>query len=139
MKDLEDHQRRTRLQIKEYPLSETWKVVVGKSDEDNDELSLRVAKPDDWWFHVRGMPGSHVILQGPPGEEAPREFLKMAAAIAAYHSKAREGGIVAVSATRARYVTKPRGAKSGTVQIRRETVLKARPSDGNKIIEQFTS
>jgi len=130
-----NNSRRSRFRIIEYQLSDTWKVLVGKSDEDNDELSLGMAKPDDWWFHVRGMPGSHVILQGPPGEDAPREYLKMAAGIAAYHSKAREGGVVSVSATRARYVTKPRGAKPGAVQIRKETVLKARPSEGKRIIE----
>ena len=79
------------------------------------------------WFHVRGMPGSHVILQGAPGEEPDRQTVKQAAAIAAYHSKAREAGVVPVSCTSARYVTKPRGAKAGTVQIRKEVVLKVRP------------
>jgi predicted ribosome quality control (RQC) complex YloA/Tae2 family protein len=114
----------------EYELPGGWKVLAGRTDADNDRLSLRIARPDDWWFHVRGMPGSHVILQGPAGEEADRETLKRAAAIAAYHSKAREGGVVAVSCTRARYVTKPRGAKVGTVQIRKEIVLKVRPVEG---------
>ena len=132
-------QQKKRYRIIRYDLSDEWHVLVGKTDADNDELSLRIARPDDWWFHVRGMPGSHVVLRGPPGEDAPREFLKKAAAIAAYHSKARKGGIVAVSATHSRYVTKPRGAKSGTVQIRKEIVLKARPSDGKKIIEKFTA
>jgi predicted ribosome quality control (RQC) complex YloA/Tae2 family protein len=56
--------------------------------------------------------------------------LKQAAAIAAYHSKAREAGTVAVSCTRVRNVSKPRGAPLGTVQIRDETVLKVRPSLG---------
>jgi predicted ribosome quality control (RQC) complex YloA/Tae2 family protein len=111
----------------EYALPGGWRVLVGKTEDDNDRLSLEVARPDDWWFHVRGMPGSHVVLQGPPGEEAGRATLKQAAAIAAWHSKARAGGLVAVSATRARYVTKPRGAPPGTVQIRKEEVLKVRP------------
>ena len=115
----------------EYELPGGWKVLAGRTDTDNEHLSLRVARPDDWWFHVRGMPGSHVILQGPAGEEPDREMLKRAAAIAAYHSKGREGGVVAVSCTRARYVTKPRGAKLGTVQIRKEVVLKVRPAAGS--------
>lgn len=112
----------------EYVLPGGWKVLVGRTDADNDRLSLKVARPDDWWFHVRGMPGSHVILQCPAGGEPDRETLKRAAAVAAYHSKARQGGVVAVSCTRARYVSKPRGAKTGTVQIRREVVLKVRPA-----------
>jgi predicted ribosome quality control (RQC) complex YloA/Tae2 family protein len=74
-----------------------------------------------------------LILQGPSGEEPDRETLKRAAAIAAYHSKARRAGLVAVSCTRARYVTKPRGAKTGTVQIRKEVVLKVRPVAGAEL------
>ena len=112
----------------EYELPGAWIVLAGKTDADNDRLSVKIANPDDWWFHVRGMPGSHVILRAKPDEEPDRETLKKAAAIAAYHSKARHGGVVAVSCTRARYVTKPRGAKSGTVSIRKERVLKVRPA-----------
>lgn len=103
-------------------------MLAGRSDRDNDYLSFRVAKPNDWWFHVRGMPGSHVILQVPAGEEPDRATLEAAAAIAAFHSKARAGGVVPVSGTRARYVTKPSGVKTGTVQIRKETVFKVRPA-----------
>ncbi len=111
----------------EYELPGGWLVLAGKTDADNELLSLRVAKPRDWWFHVRGMPGSHVILRAKPGAEPDRETLKSAAAIAAYHSKARTGGVVAVSCTRAQYVTKPRGANPGSVRIRKESVFKVRP------------
>jgi len=119
----------------EYALPGGWKVLVGRTDADNDRLSLKVARPDDWWFHVRGVPGSHVVLQCPSGEEPGRETLKRVAAIAAYHSKAREGGVVAVCCTRARNVTKPRSAKAGTVQIRKEIVLKVRPAIGELAAE----
>jgi len=114
--------------IFEYQLDQGWQVLAGRTDDDNDQLSLRMAAPNDWWFHVKGLPGSHVVLRVPSGQEPDRRILKQAAAIAAYHSKARQGGVVPVSATRARYVTKPRGAKSGTVQIRKEIVLKVRPA-----------
>ena len=114
--------------IEEYTLPDGWKVLAGRTDADNDHLSLEIARPSDWWFHVRGMPGSHVILQGPEGVEADRKTLEKAAAIAAWHSKARNGGTVAVSYTRARYVTKPRRSERGTVQIRNEKVLKVRPA-----------
>src|SRR5712671_924255 len=79
----------------------------------------------------RGMSGSHVILQGPPGADPDRETLQRAAAIAAYHSKARTAGVVAVSGTPVRDVSKPRGAQAGTVQIRNEKVFKVRPARGN--------
>jgi predicted ribosome quality control (RQC) complex YloA/Tae2 family protein len=120
----------------EYRLPGGWKVLVGRTDADNDYLSLRLARPNDWWFHVRSLPGSHVILQTRPGEEPDRQTLKRAAALAAYHSKARQAGVVAVSCTRARYVTKPHDAPAGTVQIRKETVLKVRPALGDAVITQ---
>jgi predicted ribosome quality control (RQC) complex YloA/Tae2 family protein len=114
--------------LHEYALPGGWKVLAGRTEADNDRLSLRLAGPADWWFHVRGQSGSHVVLQGPAGAAPDRETLRAAAAVAAWHSKARGGGLVAVSCTQARYVSKPRGAPPGTVQIRRETVLRVRPA-----------
>ena len=120
----------------EYSLDDQWTVLVGRTEKDNDTLSLKVAKSNDWWFHIRGMPGSHVVLKVPAGEDPSRDILKMAASIAAFYSKARTGGVVAVSCTRARYVTKSRSAKSGTVQIRKESVLKVRPGLGEACKEK---
>ncbi len=110
-----------------YELPGGWHVWAGRTARDNDRLSLKVARNDDWWFHLRGMPGSHVVLFVRDGVEPDKDTVKAAAAIAAYHSKQRDGGMVAVSATRARFVSKPRGAKAGTVSIKREVVLKVRP------------
>lgn len=111
----------------EYALPGGWTVLAGRTDADNERLSLEVARADDWWFHLRGAPGSHVILRARQGLEPDRDTLRAAAAIAAWHSKARHGGIQPVSCTRGRCVGKPRGAPTGTVEIRRETVLKVRP------------
>jgi predicted ribosome quality control (RQC) complex YloA/Tae2 family protein len=110
-----------------YELPGGWVVLVGATDADNDYLSIEVAQPDDWWFHADKVPGSHVILRAKPNEEPSRETLRQAAAIAAYHSKARGAGITPVHWTRARHVTKPRGAKAGTVNVKRGKVLKVRP------------
>lgn len=120
----------------EYALPGGWTVLVGRTDADNDRLSLEIARPNDWWFHVRGMPGSHVVLRAREDAEPDRRTLERAAAIAAWHSKARAGGVVAVSCTRARYVSKPRGAKPGTVEIRKESVLKVRPAAGEPVRAQ---
>ncbi len=103
-------------------------MLAGRTDADNDYLSVVAAKPQDWWFHVRGLAGSHVILRGKPEEEADRKTLRGAAAIAAFHSKARSGGTVAVSVTRAQYVVKRPGSKPGTVQIRKESVFMVKPA-----------
>ena len=111
-----------------YELPGGWVVLAGKADQDNDHLSIKMAKANDYWFHVKGLSGSHVVLQVPAGEEPDNRTIKDAAAVAAWHSKKRESKQVAVSCTRARYVTKPRGSKPGTVQIRKEKVLKIRPA-----------
>ncbi|HXW82948.1 MAG TPA: NFACT RNA binding domain-containing protein [Candidatus Binataceae bacterium] len=111
-----------------YELVGGWKVFAGRTEDDNDLLSTTFAHPDDWWFHAgSGVPGSHVILRARPDGDPPREILRQAAAIAAYHSKARAASNVPVSCTRARYVTKPRRAKPGLVQIEHETTYKVRP------------
>ena len=128
MKDGEVTDSHKEVNVFRYELPGEWEVLAGKADRDNDRLSLKIAKPNDWWFHVRGMPGSHVLLRAKDGQEPDRNTLKAAAAIAAYHSKARSGGVVPVSCTPARFVSKPHGAKPGTVSIRKETVFKVRPA-----------
>jgi len=111
-----------------YQLPGNWTVLAGRTDADNELLSLKVASPKDWWFHVRSVPGSHVLLRSQKERDPDRETLKQAAAIAAYHSKARHGGKVAVAYTRACFVSKPKGAPIGTVSIKREKLLKVRPA-----------
>ncbi len=68
MRKTETIKERTLPNTYEYELPGGWKVIVGKTDWDNDLLSLKVAKPNDYWFHVRGMPGSHVVLRAKPKE-----------------------------------------------------------------------
>ncbi len=115
------------LKLFRYTLQDSWEVLAGKTDEDNDTLSLKVANPNDYWFHVRGMPGSHVVLRVPESQTPDKDILKQAASIAVWHSKARQGGTVAVSCTLAKYVTKPKRAKPGTVHIKNERILRVKP------------
>ncbi len=112
-----------------YELPGGWTLLVGGTDADNDYLSIDLANPDDWWFHVDKMPGSHVVLRAKADQEPDRDTLRQAAAVAAYHSKARNAGSVSVYCTSARYVTKPRGAKVGTVNVARGRLLKVRPDN----------
>ena len=116
-----------RRRVVEYDLPDEWRVIIGRTAGDNDWLSIRVAHPRDWWFHVRSLPGSHTLLLAREHLDPDRDTLHLAARLAAYHSKARSAGVVPVSCTRAENVMKPKGTKTGTVQIRKETVLKVRP------------
>lgn len=123
-----DFDPRSQVKVWEYELPGGYTVLAGRSDADNDRLSLKIARPNDWWFHVRGLPGSHVVLQVGKGQVPDKSTLEQAAAIAAWHSKARQGGITAVSYTQAKNVRKPRGAKPGTVTIQKEALLRVRPA-----------
>jgi predicted ribosome quality control (RQC) complex YloA/Tae2 family protein len=101
---------------------EGFEVLVGKADADNDELTFRVGEPRDFWLHVAaGVPGSHVVVRNPEGlDELPRPVLEKAAALAAWHSKARGArGKVEVHVCRVADVSKIRGAPAGEVRLRR--------------------
>ena len=103
-------------------------VLIGRSARDNDVLSIRLAAPRDFWFHVAGESGSHVVVRNPDNLEAlPRETKRFAAGLAAGYSKARRGGRVAVHMARAGDVSKRRGSPAGTVELRRFETVHASP------------
>ncbi|MEM0962029.1 MAG: NFACT RNA binding domain-containing protein [Bacteroidota bacterium] len=103
-----------------------YEVLVGKSARDNDRLTFKVARPHDVWLHVGGgTPGSHVVVRTPAGGEVPRGVVKKAAELAVRHSKAKNAtGKVDVHVCRACDVTKPRGAKPGSVRLRKYDSVK---------------
>lgn len=103
-------------------------VLVGRSARDNDLVTFKLSRPDDFWFHVAAQSGSHVLVKNPDGlDRLPRATLDFAAGLAAGHSGARSGGAVDVNYCQIRDVSKPRGAPPGRVQIRRAKNVKARP------------
>lgn len=91
------------------------RIYVGRSPRENVEVTFRIARPDDLWFHARGIPGSHVVLQAPPGAAPNEADLDAAADLAAAHSKARHAGRVEVDYTERKYVRKQRDAGPGLV------------------------
>lgn len=110
-----------------YDLEGDWIVLVGKTDADNDELSLRFREPEDHWFHVEDVPGSHVLLLHREGEDPRRPILHQAAAIAAWHSKGRKSKKVGVTMTKAKYVSKRRGAPRGQVLVKNGELIRVVP------------
>ncbi len=117
------------MKIKTFQSSTGQEILVGQDDESNDELSIRMAHPNDIWLHVIGTPGSHVLIRCGESKEKPDSAtLKEAAGLAAWFSKMRKGGKVAVSYCPARMVGKPRGTKSGSVTIRGQKKIMVRPA-----------
>jgi fibronectin-binding protein A (FbpA)/ribosomal quality control pathway NFACT family protein len=108
--------------------SDGWEVWVGRNNSDNDRITHRLSNPHDLWFHVVGVPGSHVILRRPTRNATPKpRTLEEAAAIAAYYSKARKLSRVPVVFTERKFVSKPRRGKPGQAICTRERELLVRP------------
>jgi len=106
-------------------------VLVGRTASDNDILSLKLGTPRDFWLHVAGESGSHVIVRNPENlPRLPRETQRFAASLAAGYSKARKGGRVAVHVARCGDVSKPRGLPPGKVQLKRFETVQASPWRG---------
>ncbi len=103
-------------------------VLVGKKAADNDILSTRLGRPNDFWLHIASGPGSHVVVLNPEGlERMPKDTERFAAALAAGYSKASAGGQVAVHVATVGDVSKSRGAPTGQVSLRRSRTVHARP------------
>jgi predicted ribosome quality control (RQC) complex YloA/Tae2 family protein len=107
-------------------------VLVGKTAEDNDVLSLKLGAPHDFWLHVAAESGSHVVVRNPDLLAAmPRDTARFAAGLAAGYSKARRGGRVAVHVATCADVGKPRGLEPGKVTLRRYKTVYASPLRGD--------
>lgn len=89
-------------------------VLVGRSNVQNDDLTTKLARRTDYWFHTQKVHGSHVILRC-DGLEPPEASVEQAAKLAVYFSQARMGGKTAVDYTMVRFVRKPSGALPGKV------------------------
>ncbi len=89
-------------------------IYVGKNNRQNDYLTLKVARPNDIWLHVKNAAGSHVIIAS-GGKNVPAEVIEFAAKAAAQHSKAKGAPKTEVDYTLAKHVKKPSGAKPGMV------------------------
>src|SRR5262249_22645292 len=98
-----------------------WEILIGKTNEGNDYLTHRLARPEDYWFHVQGSPGSHVVLRrGKSKDEPSRDALREVASWAAFFSRQKTSGTVPVMWTRKKYVRKARGSKPGLAEVMRD-------------------
>jgi len=113
----------------EYTTSDGFTVLVGRSNIQNDTLTLHTADKNDMWLHTKDIHGAHVIIRA-EGRQITDSAIMEAAAIAAAHSKAKDSSQVPVDYTLARYVSKPSGAKPGKVIYVNQRTVYVTPDNG---------
>lgn len=110
--------------IREYLGPGGFTILVGENSTANDYLTLRVAKPDDWWLHVRGATSAHVIIRTHrKPERVSKEVFEFAARLAVRHSTQKHASYVPVDITQRRYVRRIKGSAPGTVQYTHERTI----------------
>jgi predicted ribosome quality control (RQC) complex YloA/Tae2 family protein len=108
-------------------IDENWEFLIGRNSSENDLISTRLAKPDDWWFHTRIYRGTHIVLRNLKRQNLPENLLNLGCRLAAYFSKAGKSSNVPVDYTQIRYVRKPRGAAPGYVTYTNQKTLYVDP------------
>ena len=114
---------------REFRTSGGWRVLVGRNNRQNDQLTTKTADYRDLWLHTQKIHGSHVILCC-QGQEVPEEDLLQAARLAAYFSQAKDSANVPVDCAAVRYVKKPAGARPGMVTYTNARTLYVTPDAG---------
>lgn len=123
-----EHKEDISQKFKQYLINDKYRVFVGKDSKNNDLLTTKFAKQNDYWFHARSVSGSHIVLRVENTKEAvPKDVLKKAASIAAYHSKAKTAGLVPVTYCFKKYVVKKKGMPAGQVALLKEETLLVKP------------
>jgi predicted ribosome quality control (RQC) complex YloA/Tae2 family protein len=119
-----------RLQPRRLRTREGWDVLVGRTNEGNDYLTHRLARPEDYWFHVHGAAGAHVVLRRGKGKSEPsRRTIEEVAGWAAFYSQARTAGQVPVIVTRKKHVRKPRKGPPGLALCTHEKTVLVKPAE----------
>lgn len=110
-----------------YLSSDGFHIYVGKNNYQNEELTFKLASGNDWWFHAKGIPGSHVIVKS-EGKELPDRVFEEAGALAAYYSKGRDSEKVEIDYVQKKSVKKVAGSAPGFVIYHTNYSLVAAPN-----------
>lgn len=112
-----------------YLSSDGYEILVGRAARDNDNLTFKVAKPNDLWLHAADYPGSHVIVRNPTRKEIPQRTLIEAAQLAAYFSQASKDPKVGVHYSERKFLSKPKGSAAGLVRMSRFKNIVVKPAE----------
>jgi predicted ribosome quality control (RQC) complex YloA/Tae2 family protein len=113
-------------------------ILVGRGAEQNDALTVRVARGNDLWLHARGLPGAHVVVRLEKGRAPDQETFLDAAHLAVHFSDARGAPQAEVAATRAKHVRKVKGSAPGAVTYSQEkvTMLRVEPGRVERLLSE---
>lgn len=115
--------------MRRYRSSDGYEVIVGRTARDNDQLTFRVARPNDIWFHAGDYPGSHVIVRNPNRSDIPHRTIVEAAQLAAKFSQASKDSRVNIHYTPRKFLTKPKGSAPGLVRISSFKTITVKPGE----------
>ncbi|HEV7684106.1 MAG TPA: NFACT family protein [Pyrinomonadaceae bacterium] len=115
--------------LRRYLSSDGYEVLVGRSARDNDQITFRVAKPNDLWLHAGDYPGSHVIVRNSSREDIPHRTIIEAAQLAAKFSQASNDSKVNIHYTRRKFLTKPKGSAPGLVRLSSFKTITVEPGE----------
>ena len=118
-------QKKTKTKPMQFKTHGGYTLLVGRNNIQNDELTFRISDKRDLWFHVKDIPGSHVIMITNGEEPSERDYTE-AAEVAAHFSKAT-ADLVAVDYTHVKNIKKPQGAKPGFVIYKTNYTAYAKP------------
>lgn len=122
----EKRNKKTKPKPRAFTISTGHKVLVGKSNTENDFITFKMSQKGDYWLHTKDIHGSHVLLQM-NGEEPSEDDIYEAAAVAAWYSKGKDSDNVPVDYVPVRYVKKPGGARPGMVIFTNNRTVWVRP------------
>jgi len=117
-----------------YRTPEGYDIYVGRNNYQNEELTHHFANGGDWWFHAKGIPGSHVVLRTNGTSEVPDELFELAGSLAAFYSAGRAQQKVEVDYLLKKNVKKPAGAKPGFVVYYTNYSLVAAPAEHPELL-----
>ncbi|MEP6570218.1 MAG: NFACT family protein [Acidobacteriota bacterium] len=120
--------------LRRYLSSDGFEVLVGRTARDNDQLTFRVAKPNDLWLHAGDYPGSHVIVRNSSRDDIPHRTVIEAAQLAAKFSQASKDSKVNIHYTRRKFLTKPKGGTPGLVRLSNFKTIIVEPGENLKRI-----
>ncbi|HSL54890.1 MAG TPA: NFACT RNA binding domain-containing protein [Pyrinomonadaceae bacterium] len=115
--------------VRRYLSTDGYEILVGRGARDNDNLTFRVAQPNDLWMHTGDYPGSHVVVRNPTRKEIPQRTIIEAAQLAGKFSQASEDTKVVVHYTERKFLSKPKGAAPGLVRLSRFRSITVEPKE----------